>query len=118
MALALKLDPIEALPRTPASDVKKLGWRGVMKAVGSRGKVVVTNHDEPQAVILSTQEYDAIVHALQDAGARHESALDSLRQRFDRRLAALQAEGAGERLRGVMRQPARLRGKLKAAGGR
>jgi prevent-host-death family protein len=114
MGLALKLDAIEDLPRTPASDVKKLGWRGVMKAVGSRGKVVVTNHDEPQAVILSTREYDAILHALQEAGARHESALEMLRQRFDQRLAALQADDAGERLRSLMRGPVRLGGKLKA----
>ena len=39
MALTLKLDAIEDLPRTPASDVKKLGWRGVMKVIGRDGKV-------------------------------------------------------------------------------
>jgi hypothetical protein len=31
MALSLKLDAIEDLPHTAASDVKKLGWRGVMR---------------------------------------------------------------------------------------
>jgi PHD/YefM family antitoxin component YafN of YafNO toxin-antitoxin module len=114
MGLPLKLDAIEDLPRTPASDVKKLGWRGVMKTVGSRGKLVVTNHDEPQAVILSTQEYDAILHALQEAGAQHHSALERLRLSFDERLAALQADDAGTRLRGLMRGPARLGGKVRA----
>ncbi len=113
MALTLKLDAIEDLPRTPASDVKKLGWRGVMKAIGRQGKVVVTNHNEPEAVILSAEEYGAILQALQEAGSRTESALDTLRHRFDERLASLQAADAGDRLRGVMRRPAKLDGKVK-----
>ena len=91
MALTLKLDPIEDLPRTPASDVKKLGWRGVMKAIGRKGKVVVTNHNEPEAVILSAEEYGSIMRALHEAVSKNESALDALRHRFDERLASLQA---------------------------
>jgi PHD/YefM family antitoxin component YafN of YafNO toxin-antitoxin module len=114
MALTLKLDAIEDLPRTPASDVKKLGWRGVMKVIGRDGKVVVTNHNEPEAVILSTEEYGAIVYALHKAESRDESALEMLRRRFDERLASLQAADAGNRLRSVMRSPAKLRGKIKA----
>lgn len=114
MALPLKLDPIEDLPRTPASDVKKLGWRGVMKSIGRQGKVVVTNHNAPEAVILSAQEYGDILRALRDADARNESALDTLRHRFDERLASLQAADAGERLRSVMHKPAKLGGKAKA----
>ena len=114
MALALKLAAIEDLPRTPASDVKKLGWRGVMKAIGRKGKVVVTNHNELEAVILSAEEYGAIMHALQEAAARDESALDALRHRFDERLASLQAADAGDRLRSLMRTPAKLGGKVKA----
>lgn len=113
MTLPLKLDAIEDLPRTPASDVKKLGWRGVMKAVGRTGKVVVTNHNEPEAVILSMEEYGAIMRGLLEARSRHESALDALRQRFDARLASLQAADAGDRLRGVMHGPASLGGKVK-----
>ncbi|HVR82374.1 MAG TPA: type II toxin-antitoxin system prevent-host-death family antitoxin [Luteimonas sp.] len=113
MALTLKLDAIEDLPRTPASEVKKLGWRGVMKAISRKGKVVVTNHNEPEAVILSVQEYDAIVQALLKTESRNESALDALRHRFDERLVSLQAADAGERLRSLMRCPAKLDGKVK-----
>jgi len=114
MALTLKLDPIEDLPHTPASDVKKLGWRGVMKTIGRKGKVVVTNHNEPEAVILSTEEYDAILLALRQAASNDESTLDVLRHRFDERLASLQAADAGDRLRSLMRGPAKLGGKVKA----
>ena len=51
--------PLAKLPRTPASDLKKLGWRGMMNALRSKGKIVVTNHDEPEAVIIPVAEYDA-----------------------------------------------------------
>lgn len=114
MALPLKLDAIEDLPRTPASDVKKLGWRGVMKAIGRMGKVVVTNHNEPEAVIIPAEEYDAMIRALHEAEAKNDSALDELRHRFDERLASLQDADAGDRLRALMHGPARLRGKVKA----
>lgn len=114
MSLTLKLDPLEDLPRTPASDVKKLGWRGVMKAVARKGKVVVTNHNEPEAVILSAEEYGSIMRVLHEATSKNESALDALRHRFDERLASLQAADAGERLRSLMRGPAKLGGKVKA----
>lgn len=117
MINALRLDAIDTLPRTPASDVKKLGWRGVMKAVGSKGKVLVTNHNEPEAVILSTAEYAAIVQALAEAQGVNASALDTLCHRFDERLAALQAEDAGDRLRALIRRPAALGGKVKAGSG-
>lgn len=114
MAMPLKLGAIEDLPHTPASDVKKLGWRGVMKTVGRAGIVVVTNHNEAEAVILSIDEYGAILRALHDAGSKNEAALDVLRHRFDERLASLQADDAGERLRSLMQGPTRLGGKVKA----
>lgn len=114
MSQTLKLDSLEMLPRTPASDVKKLGWRGVMKAIRSSGKVVVTNHNEPEAVILSAEEYGTIQRALQEAGAGGDPVLDVLRRQFDARLASLQSADAGERLRDIMRRPAKLGGQVKA----
>lgn len=117
MAMALKHDPTEDLPRTPATDVKKLGWRGIMESVSRTGKVVVTNHNRPEAVILSIEEYSTLVQALRAADAQYESALDQLRHRFDERLASLQAPDAGERLRAMMRGPARLEGKVTAGAG-
>lgn len=114
MATALKHDSLDDLTRTPASDLKKLGWRGVMKSVSRAGRVVVTNHNQPEAVILSIEEYGTLMQALQTADAQSESALDQLRHRFDERLASLQAADAGERLRAMMRGPATLKGKVKA----
>jgi prevent-host-death family protein len=117
MALSLQLDELDDLPRTPASDVKKLGWRGVMKSVGRVGKVVVTNHNQPEAVILSVAEYDLILRALQTAASKDHDALDTLRRRFDQRLESLRADDAGDRLRALMDGPAKLGGVPRAGTG-
>lgn len=104
----------DQLPRTPASDVKKLGWRGVMRAVGREGKVLVTNHDQPEAVILSPGEYERLTRAAAAAEARQEDALDTLRRRFDERLATLSQPDAGQRLREVFGQTPALQGQVRA----
>lgn len=108
------VEDIGDLPRTPASDVKKLGWQGVMRTVRLKGKVVVTHHNEPEAVILTAEAYAALVQAVRQAESKTESALDVLRDRFDQRLVVLEGKGAGDRLRSVMAEPARLDGKVKA----
>lgn len=113
MNAALQALVVDALPRTPASDLKKLGWRGVMNKVQQNGKVVVSNHDAPQAVILTIAEYERLVDALQEASERSRPALDALRERFDRRLASLQSVGASDELRALMARPATLKGKVK-----
>jgi prevent-host-death family protein len=50
--------PLAKLPRISASDLKKLGWRGMMNALRSNGRLLVTNHDEPAAVIIPVAEYE------------------------------------------------------------
>ena len=67
--------PRAKLPRTPASDLKKLGWRGMMNALRSNGKLLVTNHDEPEAVIIPVAEYDDLMRLVEQSEAQTESAL-------------------------------------------
>ena len=105
---------MEALPRVPASDVKRRGWRGVMWTLREEGAVLVTNHDRPEAVILTADVYADLLDRAQQSESRVESDLALLRRRFDDRLAALAKPDAGDRLRSVMRGPAKLRGKVKA----
>jgi PHD/YefM family antitoxin component YafN of YafNO toxin-antitoxin module len=106
-----------ALPTVPASDVKKRGWRGVMRTLARDGAVVVTNHDEPEAVILPVDTYEALVDLVEQTRSRAATELDALRQQFDERLAVLRAPGADDRLRALARRPARLGGKVKAGKG-
>lgn len=112
-----RLQTVDELPRTPASDVKRLGWRGVMREVGRTGSVVVTNHDRPEAVILSLDEYRALVLAAEAALRSSRSALDTLRNDFDQRLASLTEPDAGDCLRAVLAQPAALAGQVRAGQG-
>ena len=105
---------ISDLPRIPASDLKKRGWRGVMRAIASNGPVVVTNHADLEAVILSAHDYGRLIEIVTQAESKSASALETLRQRFDDRLAVLRQPDAGPRLRAISRSPAKLRGKVKA----
>jgi len=105
------------LPTVPAADVKKRGWRGLMRRLEQEGPLVVTNHDEPEAVIVPVEEYQSLLAIANQARARDAAALDALRRKFDERLAALRARGAGDRLRALARRPARLHGKVRAGSG-
>jgi prevent-host-death family protein len=111
------MESIEDLTPLPAADVKKHGWRGVMRTVRREGPVLVTNHGEPEAVIIPADEYSRLVGAVRQADAAADQVLDGLRRRFDARLASLSAPDAASRLRSVTRRPPRLEGKVKAGRG-
>jgi len=111
------LDAPDSLPRTPASDLKKLGWRSVAQQVKQSGKVVITNHRQYDAVILSLEEYAAIREALDQSAEKTRPTLDALRARFDARMQVLLSADAGQRLRAVMNAPASLDGAVRAGSG-
>jgi prevent-host-death family protein len=102
------------IARIPASDLKRVGWRGVMKRVAREGRVLVTNHREPEAVILSITAYTALVSAASSADRAQQSVLDALRRSFDERLAGLREPGAGDQLRALIDAPTQLDGMVKA----
>jgi prevent-host-death family protein len=105
------------LPRTPASDLKKFGWRGMMNTLRSKGRLLVTNHDEPEAVIIPIEEYDALMQIVEQSEAQTELALAGLRKSFDERLAVLQDRSAATRLQSTIRGRAKLGGKVNAGSG-
>ncbi|MFU8816857.1 MAG: hypothetical protein ACNA7W_16030 [Pseudomonadales bacterium] len=109
-------EELSDLTKATASDVKKKGWRQIMRILQteSGGKLLVTNHDEPQAVIVSAEEYLNMQRIIGQHQTQIDDALAGLRERFDERLATLRAEEAGDRLRSVMREPARLNGEVRA----
>jgi PHD/YefM family antitoxin component YafN of YafNO toxin-antitoxin module len=109
MANALK-----ELMRVPAADLKRRGWRGVMRALKGQDALLVTNHNQPEAVILAADAYADLLERANRAESRLESDLALLRSRFDERLAVLRKPDAGRRLRSIMRGPAKLRAKVKA----
>ena len=106
--------PLDQLPITTASSVKTAGWRGTMRALSAQGKLLVTNHNQPEAVILSTAEYMRLIAAATAAEQGVADPLWELRRRFDERLAVLNENDAGDRLRAIMNQPRELNGTVKA----
>ena len=109
--------PLAKLPRIPASDLKKLGWRGMMNAMRSKGSLLVTNHAEPEAVIIPVAEYEDLMRLAAQSEAEAESALANLRRSFDERLSALQGQSAATGLQSTIRGSAKLGGKVRAEGG-
>lgn len=115
-ASALPAEPIADLPAKPASAIEKDGWRGVVRSLAAADgeKIVVTNHDEPEAVIMTVAEYTRISDALRAAQAAMPDPAEDLRRSVDQRLAALSAPDAADRLRAIMRSPGQLAGRVKA----
>jgi len=98
------------LPVTTASDLKRQGWRSVMVQVRREGHMLITNHNTPEAVILSPEQYDRLVSAAQQALARPNPKLEALRLRFKERMQCLLEEGANEKLGSLMSRPLKLDG--------
>lgn len=90
MDLILNLPDLE---KTPASDVKAKGWPELMRKVLRNGAVVVTNHNHPQAVVVSAEEYQRLVDQANggSAAAQRTQSLQALQAEFDAHLATLQA---------------------------
>ena len=109
-----KFVALDQLPRTPASTLKKVGWRGMMDELRAEGPIVVTNHEKPEAVILPVAAYDALMQLFEQSETRIEASLAALRDSFDERLAVLQERSAGKRLRTALQGRVRLGGKVKA----
>lgn len=103
MDLSLNLLDLE---KTPASDVKAKGWPDLMRKVAKLGAVVVTNHNHPQAVVVSAEEYQRLVAqatGTSEAAQRAQS-LERLQNEFDAHLAVL---NDGQALSKALNRPAR-----------
>jgi len=104
--------PALELPTAPASDVKKRGWRGMMRLARDHGAVVVTNHNEPEAVIVPMATYTRLLESAQQK-APVDEVLEQLRRKFDEKLAVLNQPDTAEKMARLARTPIRLRGRVK-----
>ena len=87
-----------------------------MRCVDSTGRLLMTNHDQPEAVILSLQEYRLLTEQAALAQRDSQDKLDSLSlsRAFAGELAVLQQPDAGERLRSAFDAPLGLNGEVVA----
>lgn len=105
------------LRRKPISDVKREGWRGIMRSVDAAGKLLMTNHNQPEAVILSLQAYQQLSDLAERAQRDSQDQLDRLSRAFDAELAVLQQADAGDRLREAFAAPLALNAEVIAGRG-
>ena len=105
------------LRRKPVSEVKREGWRGIMRSVDAAGTLLMTNHDQPEAVILSLHEYRLLAELAGRAERHNQDKLQRLSQAFDAELAVLQQPDAGSRLRDAFDAPLALNGDVTAGRG-
>ena len=117
MSVAVQVQPaseatLVQMQRKPVSDVKREGWRGIMRSVDAAGKLLMTNHDQPEAVILSLQAYRQLTELAGRAQRDSQNQLDRLSHAFDAELAVLKQPGAGDRLRGAFAAPLALNGEV------
>ncbi len=90
-----------ALPLVPGRPMESISSTEAQNAFGKvlgrvlRGAVIgITRHDEMSAVLLSAEAYEALL-------AQHSDPLEKLRDRFDRRFAAMQTPQAKSGVRAL-----------------
>jgi prevent-host-death family protein len=78
-----------------ASDVK-VRWRDIVEEANAYGEVIVTNHNRPEVVVVSIDQYAKL-----RAEASANDPLTKLRAEFDRELAVLRTADSSRKLRQV-----------------
>ena len=104
---------VQDLPRKAASELKTAGWPETVRAVQDLGKLVVTNHNRPEAVIMAVREYQVLVDYARAQAVLADSVLEELRREYDERLSVLRGPTAAKRLRASIRKPIKLGAKVR-----
>lgn len=108
---------LHRLEQLPVSEVKKRGWKAVMRLVSDKGAVVVTNHDQPEAVIVPIAEYARLREAARQRAGQLDTVEEALRQEWQQRLARLNQPGARTAVDTLLQGPITLGGTVKAGEG-
>src|SRR5262245_7510300 len=88
---------------TVNATVAKNAFGRILDTAIAEGAVAISRHDAPRAVLLSIEEFDALIGA-------PDRELDGLTEEFDAMLASMQAKGAKRKLKDAFdASPAELR---------
>ena len=83
----------------------------MLETVLQGGKVVITKHDSPKAVLISMDEFNALSNA-------HKAELETLSEEFDRLLARMQTPAARTRMNAAFHATPKELGKAAVAAAR
>jgi PHD/YefM family antitoxin component YafN of YafNO toxin-antitoxin module len=106
-------------PQATSTQVQKT-WRRVLSMVRSSGRVVVTNHGDVEAVVVSRQELERLDHEIGELRERVRKltggapSVDQLHEQFLERLGSRDEAAFSDRLRTAGRTRVALEGRLKA----
>lgn len=116
--VGIERPPLSAAPQATSTQVQKT-WRRVLSMVRSSGRVVVTNHGDVEAVVVSRQELERLDREIGELRERvrqltgEAPSVDRLREQFLARLGSRDEAGFNDRLRIAARTRVSLDGQLK-----
>jgi prevent-host-death family protein len=113
MAMISNLPLVEDLPRQAASQAKNK-WAELTRLVRQRGTVAITNHSEVEMVVIDVAAYEKLTSEIQALKAHEQNVLDELAQRFEERLADLQAPESREKVAALLQRKGGLTRRPKA----
>lgn len=76
----------------------KTHWRDIKSDIIKGRLILIFNHKQPEAVILSPEVYQLMIGELELSRKRGSSALKELSRRFDAKLASLNASDSAEKI--------------------
>lgn len=103
-ATAERFPETERLEKAPSTDVRRK-WTELQVRLRTIKRLAITNHEVVEAVILTPDEYESLVAR---ARASDEAQLAHYTERFQQRLASLQAPDARDRIQRVLAKRGRL----------
>jgi len=101
-----RLEPMQSVA-VSATDAKNEFGR-ILETVIQGGKVVITKHDSPKAVLISMDEFNALSNA-------HKAELEALSEEFDGLLVGMQTPAARAAMNAAFHAMPRELGKAAAA---
>lgn len=115
--MAITLEISTDLPSKTSSDLKRIGWRGLLREVALVGQVAVTNHRTPEAVVIDAKVYDQLVNELVVLRRATQPSLTDLEERFAARIAQMRKPEVDASLRELFTSPVDLEGTVRVGRG-
>lgn len=104
-----RLGPMQSVAISATQAKNEFGR--ILETVIQGGKVVITKHDSPKAVLLSMDEFNALSNA-------HRAELEALSEEFDGLLARMQTPAARARMNAAFHAAPKQLGKAAVAAAR
>jgi antitoxin Phd len=101
----------QVTPSSVPATVAKNAFARLLDTAVQGGAVLITKHDLPRAVLVSVEDFTALVQA-------QEQALDTLTEEFDAMLTRMQRPGAGSKMHAAFSATPRQVGRAAVAAAR